>query len=348
MNLKYVFLFATIALLLACSEDNTSKPILDVPFSEAAFSSSSFVETQSFATDISSSSLEIISSAENVSSSSDTSLFASSSSEMSSATESSSSEWGSVSYGELIDERDGQIYRTVKIGNQIWMAENLNYAYIQAYEHRDSTYKCENYDRVYCHWNLYEPESLSFCYNNEADNCTKYGRLYLWDAALDCGVSKNRSVCKGKKKESISSQGICPENWHIPSFSEWKTLSNYVSDSAKYLKTPMGWNSDTTGLDALGFGVLPAGIYPYTPDYSIFFEMFNYDFIGLYNELIGLCSCFWSTTQYGDEWSLDVEQYYTDAYAFCFSHDNELIFSDLACKALGLSVRCVMDSVASE
>ena len=110
----------------------------------------------------------------------------------------------------------------------------------------------------------------------------------------------------------------------------------------------MGWNSDTTGLDALGFGVLPAGIYPYTPDYSIFFEMFNYDFIGLYNELIGLCSCFWSTTQYGDEWSLDVEQYYTDAYAFCFSHDNELIFSDLACKALGLSVRCVMDSVASE
>lgn len=108
----------------------------------------------------------------------------------------------------------------------------------------------------------------------------------------------------------------------------------------------MGWNHDTTGLDALGFGVLPAGIYPYTPDYNIHFEIFNLDFIGLYNALIGLCSCFWSTTQYGDEWSLDVNQYYTDANAFCVSYDNELIFSDLASKALGLSVRCVMDSVA--
>ena len=348
MCLKHAYLFAVMAFLFACSEDNTSKPILDVPFSEAATSSSSFVETQSFATDISSSSLEIISSAENVSSSSDTSLFASSSSEMSSATESSSSEWGPVSYGELVDERDGRVYRTVKIGSQTWMAENLNYAYIQAYEHRDSSYRCDNYDQVYCNWKLYEPESLSFCYNNEADNCTKYGRLYLWDAALDCGVSRNRTVCKGTKKVSISSQGICPENWHIPSFSEWETLSNYVSDSAKYLKTPMGWNHDTTGLDALGFGVLPAGIYPYTPDYNIHFEIFNLDFIGLYNALIGLCSCFWSTTQYGDEWSLDVNQYYTDANAFCVSYDNELIFSDLASKALGLSVRCVMDSVASE
>ena len=347
MCLKHAYLFAVMAFLFACSEDNTSKPILDVPFSEAATSSSSFVETQSFPTDVSSSSLEIISSAENVSSSSDTSLFASSSSEMSSATESSSSEWGPISYGELVDERDGRVYRTVKIGSQTWMAENLNYAYIQAYEHKDSTFKCENYDEIYWSMGLYKLDSLSFCYNNDLDSCKKYGRLYLWDAALNCGEEENKPVCEGMKKKSIHSHGICPEKWHIPSFNEWKTLSNYVSDSAKYLKTKMGWGDDTTGLDVLGFGVLPAGMYPFISYLTEYVYTSNYDFWGLDRDLIGQAACFWSTQQDGYK-DYGGYQDYIDAYAFCFSHDNELIFSDLASKTLGLSVRCVMDSVASE
>ena len=347
MCLKHAYLFAVMAFLFACSEENSSKPILDVPFSEAAFSSSSFVETQSFATDISSSSLEIISSAENVSSSSDTSLFASSSSEMSSATESSSSEWGPVSYGELVDERDGRVYRTVKIGSQTWMAENLNYAYIQAYEKRDSSHKCDNYDPSYCEMCLFNLDSLSFCYNNDLDSCKKYGRLYLWDAALNCGEDENERVCKGMKKESIHSHGICPEKWHIPSFNEWEMLSNYVSDSAKYLKTKMGWGDDTTGLDVLGFGVLPAGMYPNISELTAYVTMLNYEFWGLDRDLIGQAACFWSTQQ--DGYKLDFGyQDYIDARAFCFSNENNLIMSELVSKSLGLSVRCVMDSVASE
>ena len=62
--------------------------------------------------------------------------------------------WSAPEFGSLKDLRDGQTYKTVKIGKQTWMAENLNYA-------ADS----------------------SWCYKDDPANCAKYGRLYTWDAA---------------------------------------------------------------------------------------------------------------------------------------------------------------------
>ena len=145
-----------------------------------------------------------------------------------------------ISYGIFQDARDGQFYKTVTIGPQIWMAENLNYDYN-------------------------EGTAKSFCYNNEPDSCAKYGRLYTWAAAMDCaGVFGDGGKGCGydvtcSAKEPV--RGICPEGWHLPSDAEWETLFTAVGGvdlAGTKLKSKSGWYSGN-GTNASGFSVLPAG-----------------------------------------------------------------------------------------
>ena len=139
---------------------------------------------------------------------------------------------------QLCDFRDMQLYRVVTIGEQTWMAENLNY-------------KTEN----------------SWCGGGSSKNegdCTKYGRLYTWAAA----VGKSEDECGNGKTCGLSGKvrGVCPEGWHLPYNTEWNKLFTAVggnSTAGKKLKSQTGWNdyngTSGNGTDAYGFSALPAG-----------------------------------------------------------------------------------------
>lgn len=79
-----------------------------------------------------------------------------------------------ITYGEFLDTRDYQMYKTVTIDNQTWMAQNLNYAYTGV-----------KYQFEYVDGKTYTSDSTSWCYENKPSSCAKYGRLYIWAAAID-------------------------------------------------------------------------------------------------------------------------------------------------------------------
>ncbi len=164
---NYMIIGVLVLLFSACGEENPAVFPIDSIASEATSSSiqNAGISSSSLATSTSSSSEQTESSSQTTLSSSLMVEHSSSSADSTSSNSNlSSSGFGPVSFGEITDKRDGQVYKTVKIGTQTWMAENLNYAYPK----QDSS-----------------SDSVSWCYNNEPDSCAKYGRLYTWDAAMN-------------------------------------------------------------------------------------------------------------------------------------------------------------------
>ena len=191
------------------------------------------------------------------------------------------------------DERDGQMYKTVKIGTQTWMAENLNY----------------------------EIDS-SFCYNDSAEYCAKYGRLYRWATAVgkpesECGYGKICSLPSG------NIQGVCPSGWHMPSKAEWDTLFNAVGGqltAGKMLKSTSDWIQDGNGTDEFGFSVLPSGYVAKGGSYS---------YAKYYAYLL-------SSTEFEEHDG-------AGAYVATMSSKYDYVNLDYTNKSYGFSVRCIKD-----
>jgi len=149
---------------------------------------------------------------------------------------------GGINY---IGDNDIANYKTVQIGEQVWMAENLNYAV------RGSKCLSEYGDET--------DATTAFCYN--------YGRLYSWATAMKLPDSCNNNSCKSQISEKH--KGICPKDWHIPSKADWDKLLRYVDPvswpyksktAGGYLKSTRGWEkacyNGTNGTDDYGFSAL--------------------------------------------------------------------------------------------
>ena len=206
------------------------------------------------------------------------------------------------------DARDGNAYKTVKIGNQIWLAENLKYLPSVVGPGTGSERTPYYYVYGYDGTNVTDAKATS--------NYTTYGVLYNWPAAMAGSASSNANPS--------GVQGVCPAGWHLPSNAEWTELTDYLGGSSvaggKLKETgTTHWASPNTGAtNETGFTALPGGGRYYNGFFSI-----------------GNEGVWWSATRYYtssfEAWRWDM--YYNEGYV---SRGN-------GAKGVGFSVRCVRD-----
>lgn len=141
-----------------------------------------------------------------------------------------------VEYGVMTDERDGQVYRTVIVGNRVWMAENLNFA------------GNDDYPLVL---------ERSTCFNFDDDNCALLGRLYSREAAMDNIYCMLGAPCD---IGDTLVRGVCPKGWHIPSSDEASALTYAFGDDLDGVRSVKGWGTSYgVGTNTSGFSMPASG-----------------------------------------------------------------------------------------
>jgi len=140
----------------------------------------------------------------------------------------------------IVSDIDGNTYKTIRIGDQWWMAENLKVTQLND----GGEIEIIEEDTVWA--NLEDKYSeIAYCYYNNNENGEKdiYGALYTYAAA----------------------QKVCPTNWHLPSREEWEVLEDFISNDeytgkeGLALKASNGWDKNGNGTDYYGFNGAPSG-----------------------------------------------------------------------------------------
>lgn len=217
---------------------------------------------------------------------------------------------------DAVTDIDGNTYDAVKLGDQVWMAENLR------------TTKYADGTTIPMGNTFSEDVAYRYCPNNISDNVSTYGYLYNWPAMMHNSSSSDSNPS--------GVQGICPTGWHVPSNAEWSQLTDYVSSQSQYvcgsdntyiakaLASTTVWVSSTeqcapgnnpSSNNATGFYAVPAGYY-----YG-YYTAFNY---GAY---------YWSATQTNS----------LNAYFHALIYTSAFVYSDTYSKLAGFSVRCLRD-----
>jgi len=244
--------------------------------------------------------------------------------------------WGTIlgdfkcGSSQFMDTRDSNVYSTVQIGTQCWMAENL--AYLPKVDHRDdgSEDTPGNYYYVYGYDPTGADESEEIANAKQTTNYNTYGVLYNWTAAM-AGSASSNSVPSGV-------QGACPAGWHLPSDEEWKILEGEVDSQYGYPDpiwngttfrgTDAGgnlreantthWISPNTGAtNSSGFTALPAGERTFTNSFLT----------------LSWRTSLWTSTMNNGSFKGIRRMDYNDTR----------VYRDAFYKAQGYSVRCIMD-----
>ncbi|NLA49735.1 MAG: hypothetical protein GX876_09770 [Bacteroidales bacterium] len=204
-----------------------------------------------------------------------------------------------------VTDIDGNLYNTVKIGTQIWMAENL-----KTTKYNDNSVISNVTDNE--EWTNLTIGAYCWADNDETTNKPLYGALYNWYA--------------------VETDKLCPEGWHVPTDEDYKILEKTLgltqeqadesewrgTNQGSQLKSVHGWLEDGNGTNSSGFTASPSG-YRFYGDGT--------------TKGLGLICYFWTSTPFDNLLST-----YRRLDA-----DNTAIYRRSAYKEAGKSVRCVKD-----
>ncbi len=205
--------------------------------------------------------------------------------------------------GEQLTDADGNVYNTIEIGLQTWMAENLM---VTSYNDGSAI------PNLSAGSSWIADTTGGYCnYNNDGGKVNDYGRLYNWYA--------------------VNSTKICPDGWHVPTLDDWNVLADFIIADSIYsedslgvaLKSTFAWKKGGNGDDYYHFRALPAG---YRSGYSSDFK----DMGGL--------GFWWTADEYYD--SNDSTYYATYVVA---QSELKSVRAVAYKKSMGLSVRCIKD-----
>jgi uncharacterized protein (TIGR02145 family) len=205
---------------------------------------------------------------------------------------------------EPVTDVDGNVYSTVTIGTQVWMAENL-----KTTKFNDMS----NITMITSNSTWTSTTNPAYCwYNNDTTYKAYYGALYNWFA--------------------VNTRKVCPTGWHVPSHVEFEIMEMYLGmtqeqadslgwrgkDQGKKLKSRSGWNNNGNGSNSTGFSAFPGGY-----RYGASGAFFN----------IGTLSYWWSS-------SLDASNFGLYRRLDC---DQSKVYAGSVRRQAGKYIRCVMD-----